>query len=296
MPVAHPLPRWLSFAAYPLLLMINLVAAGVDVQHATLGRSAPYLFAFNVLSLLLLEFRYPMQQRWRMTWHTAKRDLFFMAIGIATLVGANWALTALAIALAPTQGWLSDMPVVPGAVLALLVIQFLQYWQHRWQHESCRVAWRIHRPHHVSERVYLLMHVRFHPLDGVLVRAVFILPSILLGLPAASLYVMSVIVGLQGFVSHLNVDLRAGWFNYVFTGTELHRYHHSAEIAEGKNYGSFLPIFDLLFGTFVYRPGQAPAALGVAADDAGPTSSAWLGHLTFPFSRAQRRGVSSTSH
>ena len=285
MPIVRPLPRLLSVATYPLLLAINLVAVGFDIHQHALGRSTPFLFVTNVLILLLLEYFYPMQQRWRMSWHTAKRDLFFMALGILTLIGANWGLTALAIALAPKHGWLSDIPVVPGAVVAVLVIQFLQYWQHRWQHDSHRIAWRIHRPHHVSERVYLLMHVRFHPLDGILVRAVFILPSVWLGLPAASLYIMTVIVGLQGLVSHLNVDLRAGWLNYLFTGTELHRYHHSADVNEAKNFGAISPVFDLLFGTFVYRPGQAPAALGVAATDDGPNSSAWLSHLTFPFSK-----------
>ena len=31
----------------------------------------------------------------------------------------------------------------------------------------------------------------------------------------------------------------AGWLNYIFVGTELHRYHYS--------------VFDQMFGTFVYH-------------------------------------------
>jgi hypothetical protein len=106
MPIVRPLPHLLSIATYPLLLTINLVATGFDIHQHALGRSTPFLFGTNVLMLLLLEYFYPMQQRWRMSWHTAKRDLFFMALGILTLIGANWGLTALAIALAPKHGWL----------------------------------------------------------------------------------------------------------------------------------------------------------------------------------------------
>ena len=74
-----------------------------------------------------------------------------------------------------------------------------------------------------------------------------------------------------------------GWFNYIFVGTELHRYHHSAEINESKNYGATLSIYDQLFGTFVYHPGRPPAQLGVAEPSGFPDYDQTLAVLKLPF-------------
>ena len=287
MNTAKAIPRWLQWGVYPSLLVLNLALVSFDISEGSPGRHAGILSAFNVLSLMLLEYLYPMQQRWKMNWFSAKRDLFFMVIGIGSLIFSNWALTAFAIAIAPKSGLLNNLSVIHGTLIAMLVVQFFQYWLHRLLHESNgnvgRIAWRVHRAHHVLEKVYVLMHVRAHPVDAFLTRLVFILPLTLLGINANALYAMSIIVGLQGLISHLNVDLRAGWMNYLLTGTELHRYHHSADAKEGKNYGAFLPIYDLIFGTFVYRPNQAPAELGVSQEDEGPDSSATLAHIVYPF-------------
>lgn len=283
------IPRYLQWGTYPLLLTINLTVVTWDVMTNNSGRFAGALVTLNALSLLLLEYFYPMQMRWRMTWHTAKRDLFFMACGIVMIIFSNWALTYLAIAIAPTEGWLNDIPVITATIIAMVIVQFFQYWLHRFMHEGRgklgKFFWKVHRPHHILERVYVLMHARFHPIDAFFTRAVFIFPLTWLGISADALYAMTIIVGLQGLIGHLNVDLRAGYLNYLVTGTELHRFHHSADVQEGKNYGAFLPLFDLLFGTFVYHPAQAPKELGVSPTDQGPNSDATIAHIIYPFKK-----------
>ena len=59
------------------------------------------------------------------------------------------------------------------------------------------------------------------------------------------------------------VDIRAGWVNYLLMGTELHRYHHSADPAQAKSYAAVVTLWDLLFGTFYYRPGVVTLRPGV---------------------------------
>ena len=71
--------------------------------------------------------------------------------------------------------------------------------------------------------------------------------------------------GMHGLISDFNVDVRAGWFNYLFVGTELHRYHHTAVVTDAGIFGATLSIFDQLFGTFVYHPGVPLRDLGVGA-------------------------------
>ena len=93
----------------------------------------------------------------------------------------------------------------------------------------------------------------------------------------------NIIVTLQGLVSHCNLDLRAGWFNYLFVGTELHRYHHSANLAESKNYAATLSLLDLGFGTFYYRPGRVPERLGVLDPSAYPDSNELWKIMKLPF-------------
>jgi sterol desaturase/sphingolipid hydroxylase (fatty acid hydroxylase superfamily) len=90
---------------------------------------------------------------------------------------------------------------------------------------------------------------------------------------------------MHGLFSHFNVDIRAGWMNYLFVGTELHRYHHSANVAEAGNFGATLSVFDLIFGTFVYRPGLPPQELGVTGDL--PPYERFAAVLALPFQRGR---------
>jgi sterol desaturase/sphingolipid hydroxylase (fatty acid hydroxylase superfamily) len=113
---------------------------------------------------------------------------------------------------------------------------------------------------------------------------VLLLPAIVLGLSPEAAFAAAVFNGFQGLVSHFNVDARAGWLNRLFIGTELHRFHQSADVAEGKNYGAVFSVWDQLFGT--YRlPGIAPVALGVMDRKADPADSAWCQWLALPFRR-----------
>ncbi len=102
--------------------------------------------------------------------------------------------------------------------------------------------------------------------------------------------------GFQGLLSHFNVDVRAGWFNGVLVGTELHRFHHSADVAEAGNYAAVFSIWDRIFGTFRH-PSHAPHALGVPDRESYPPDRDWLGLWALPFSAsaAQRSVTSATS-
>jgi sterol desaturase/sphingolipid hydroxylase (fatty acid hydroxylase superfamily) len=90
-------------------------------------------------------------------------------------------------------------------------------------------------------------------------------------------------IGFQGLVSHFNVDIRAGWLNYIFIGTETHRYHHSAAKEEAENYGVVLALWDIVFGTFYYRPGVTPEKLGVEHPEDYPSSENLVSVFRLPF-------------
>lgn len=292
MPTCRPgaSPHFIKYGLYPLLFVAMLGYALYELQKPAthFGSGYSYYLLALVVVMLLVEAIHPLRAEWKMT-HASffRRDLPFMLIGALTLVlvnyAASWVILNVGIARGDAH---AGLPLLPAVVLALLIPDFIWYWVHRFSHEGRgalgRWMWRMHVAHHLPQQVYLLMHGVAHPLNTIIVRGIFTVPLFLLGFSTESLFIANLVVGLHGFVSHFNVDIRAGWFNYLFMGTELHRYHHSADPREGKNYSSTVALWDLLFGTFHYRPHENPQRLGVAEPERYPRDRELLKVLALP--------------
>ena len=281
----------LKYGLYPVLLALTSGYVTFELAGANPVPGRHYGFYLGgVLSIMLaLEALHPMRREWSMTWGTLlRRDLPYLAINAATIAAAGVFVNELLRRFAIDRGeQFLTLPLVPSVILILVIPEFFWYWVHRWSHEARgrmgRWLWRVHLPHHMPRQLYAVMHVVAHPLNTIVVRLILSAPLYVLGFSAESLFVANAIVGLQGIVSHYNVEMRAGWLNYVLVGNELHRYHHSANVEEARNFGNIVPIWDIVFGTFVYRPGIAPAALGLADPDAYPSESDLLRVLALPF-------------
>lgn len=289
MAMKHSISKAVAYAAYPALLSATLatifasIAFAWDLEAVLWG----YLSGLLVV-LIVLERLFPLSPRWGMTRAGFLRDLKYLIASGAAIGAVRAGFGALALRLGEgSRGPLADVPLWIAVPSALLAFDFLQYWLHRWSHENA-FLWRIHVAHHLPDRVYVVMHAVFHPLGALLTAALLQAVLLLLGLSPAAVFAAMLIIDLQTMVSHFNVDIRAGAFNYLLVGAELHRYHHSADAAEAGNYGAVTPIWDLLFGTFVYRPGRQPAALGVEAGAPYPPSGRFWSVLALPFSPGPR--------
>jgi len=281
--------RW---GLYPLLLawVAGCIAYGL-AHPADLTTVLALKSGVMVALLLLLEWLVPYERRWGMTWrHLWRRDLVFIAMNGATLALLGWGLAALSIELAEvTQGPAAAWPLWLQVVAGLVAFEALQYTTHRWMHFGRgplgHFLWRTHAIHHLPQQLYVVMHAVFHPFNAIIVRLVVqLLPVWLLGYGPEAAFVIGSIIALHGTVSHLNLDMRAGWLNYVFVGPELHRYHHSAEGQNATNLAATLSVFDWLLGTFEYRPGVPPRALGLREEDGYPGQHAPLRSALFPLS------------
>ena len=285
--------RFVRYWFYPLLLVVTLVSALLTLFGDGNLQRAFAAFAFARLVLLfVVEWAIPYRKEWGMTWRSFLRDLKYAVMlgggGFAVKFAAGW----LAIGVADnSQGALSHWPVVVQLLVLVLTYEFFQYWQHRYSHESStglgRFLWRVHVQHHLSRRVYLLMHVVSHPINFIVVIAIQAGVIYGLGVGKEAVFLFNVILGLQGLVSHFNVQISAGPLNYVLVGTELHRTHHSADPEDAGNYGVLTPFWDLVFGTFRYRPDRAPKALGVHDPQQYPTSNQFFATLVLPFRRTK---------
>lgn len=289
----------IRFLLYPLLAAATLVYLWLELtgSRSSIGQYYGAYLAALVVVMVVVEAAHPMRREWRKTWVTFwRRDLPFLLLGASTLAFADWVAARAVTAHALSRGeLLADVPLLAGVAITILISDFVWYWVHRLSHEARgrhgRHIWRVHAAHHLPAQVYVLMHAIAHPINTLVVRAILTLPAYFLGFSPEVVFTASVVTGFQGLVSHFNVDSRVGWLNYILVGTELHRYHHSANLAESKNFGAVVSLWDQLFGTFVYRPGRAPEALGVEDATQYPSETQLTAVLAYPFARRAIRSV-----
>ncbi|HQU85877.1 MAG TPA: sterol desaturase family protein [Pyrinomonadaceae bacterium] len=287
------LQKFVTYGLYHFLLTVHIVKCSLAIYYEWDFKTVSmFISAPQFILLFAVEFLFPAKQEWKMTWKSFFRDLKFGASGILTLYISRIGIGYLMIFLSENnEGILKGLPFVLGFIITLLAYESFLYWYHRLSHEmGGKVGgflWRVHSIHHLPDKVYLLMHTVFHPLNAIVVSLILQGVLVAAGVDAKSMYLLNTFVGLQGLFSHFNVDIRAGFLNFIFVGTELHRFHHSANMSEAKNYGQIVSIWDLVFGTFYYKPGILPERLGVAEPSEYPNSNEYWKGFLLPFRAAK---------
>jgi sterol desaturase/sphingolipid hydroxylase (fatty acid hydroxylase superfamily) len=176
--------------------------------------------------------------------------------------------------------WLAQL------ALALVVVEFFQYWLHRLEHEKDWL-WRFHATHHSAPRLYWLNAARFHFVDTGLLNIGYIVPLVALGAPAPVFTLWVVAASIHGICQHANMQIRCGPLNWVFSMAELHRWHHSRLVRESNtNYGQNLILWDVVFGTrFLPADREPPKDIGIANLPAFPMT--WWAQLVSPLRWAE---------
>jgi sterol desaturase/sphingolipid hydroxylase (fatty acid hydroxylase superfamily) len=282
-------PKAVQYGLYPIMLgtLLGTVYLAVRLRwnyQTVYGAATLFLVAVFIAGERL----FPLNREWSMTGKSFLRDLKYILLDAPTIALTKSAFGFFAIHYSQRHaGFFTQKPIVISTIVFLLVFEFLQYWFHRFSHGGKgpvgSFLWKVHLAHHLPDRVYVVMHAVFNPINALLSAAIIQTPLILLGIPPAAALAATLLIDLQSLVSHFNADIRAGALNYVFIGTETHRYHHSADAGEAGNFGNTLAVWDLVFGTHRYRPGRNPERLGVGNPGLYPKSENILGVLAFPF-------------
>lgn len=152
---------------------------------------------------------------------------------------------------------LSGLGTWSGALVGVLVYEFVGYWYHRGIHSS-DLLWRgIHQMHHSPERLDSYSAFWFHPFDMAGWTAVFSLGlTVIVGLSAQATTVTLLFVTLLSIFQHTNVRTPR-WLGYFVQRPESHSWHHARD-RHRNNYAD-TPVFDILFGTFDNPKDFAPA-------------------------------------
>ena len=258
-------------ASYPTVLTFGFgtfAALAAQGLHVTL---ASYIAVLGGAALVTLhELKLPCRAEWRPGLPEVGADTLFMLV---VQVALPYLLSiTLVIFLAEqlrvrgfiVEGlWPHELPVAAQACLMLVAADFFRYWLHRAFHRF-EFMWCYHAVHHSPHRLYWLNVGRFHPIEKAVQFAVDTLPFALLGVSTEVLAAYFVFYAVNGFFQHSNCDVRLGPLNYIVSGPELHRWHHSEFTEESDtNFGNNLIIWDLLFGTRFLPADWAVGRLGL---------------------------------
>jgi sterol desaturase/sphingolipid hydroxylase (fatty acid hydroxylase superfamily) len=263
-----------AVSAFPVVIAVThggalaLMRSGVDPALAL----APFVIG-AYLVIAVAERVVP----WHRSWLHSRGDLrtdvgFFAANGAMsatltplTLAGATWLGARLAARIGAGL-WPAGWPLLAQLALALVLAELVEYSFHRAMHEVPWL-WRFHATHHSAPRLYWLNAVRFHPIDLFLVGTVKLVPLAVLGAGAPVFALANLFSAVHGAFQHANLPVRLGPLNWVFSMTELHRWHHSKAVEEANhNYGGNLIVWDVVFGTrFLPERREPPEEIGIEA-------------------------------
>lgn len=227
------------------------------------------------------EWRWPYREDWRAQPADRRRDALFAIALLGADALADLLIRGLVMHLnAPGAGPAAALPLWLAVPLAALLGEFGDYWLHRLKHRGGWL-WRVHFVHHRPGALNVTNNFTTHPLDLLLRKTVHVLPLWLLGFDPLAIALAGLFSQTQSFATHANSRGTLGWLNYLIGSAELHRWHHSVNVDEALNFGTALPLWDQLFGTFRWRGGE-PVVLGVAASAEQPGQHDIRGLLGYP--------------
>ena len=145
-----------------------------------------------------------------------------------------------------------------GALAAMLLYQAVGYAYHRSLHASDWLFRVVHQQHHSAERLDAASAFLFHPFDMIGWTVVSTLALTLLGVTPGAAVVFALAGGFLSTFQHANITTPR-ILGYFIQRPESHSYHHGRG-RHRSNY-SDLPLFDVVFGTFV-NPREFAAETG----------------------------------
>ena len=167
---------------------------------------------------------------------------------------------------------LMDLRWMPDwLLLATLILlwDFCNYWEHRFEH---RFLWSFHAVHHAPTQLHAA-HTYAHPVQLICQFFFKVLPFSLLGLKGVAVPALAVVmVAFWNFFIHASTRLHVGPLRWLLVDNRFHRIHHSVETRHfDKNFAPVFSIWDQLFGTAHFpAPDEHPA---VGVEDVRPPRS-----------------------
>lgn len=275
-----PVARVLRYIAYPVLLLTAVVITATAIHLSLPLTVVNFCFLVGNLSYLaLLERIIPYEPAWHPEGWEWRRDGLYYLITLGTGAVARAAVFSVPLVVTPLH---SNLPLAVEIPLAIVVLSFCSFLFH-WLSHRVPWLWRVHGIHHVPMKVNVSNNNVNHFIDVFGHFFATQLPLLLLGLSQPAIFAVTMLKAAQGYGIHANIDVKLGRLNYLLTTPEQHRLHHSLDPREAGHYSADLTLWDLLFGSFTWRPKKAPAEVGVQDLASFPPAGAILANQLHPF-------------
>ena len=158
--------------------------------------------------------------------------------------------------------YVAQIPPQYLPIVGFLLFDFAVYWTHRFYHEI-PFLWKFHAIHHSTKTLDWVSGFRGHPFDGTLIAPAFVF-LVTAGFTAELTGIFAIAQLLLGLFLHANVSWRLKPLHKLVITPEFHHWHHTNEPdAIWTNYSTFLPIWDLIFGTYFMPKDRRPEIYGV---------------------------------
>lgn len=135
-----------------------------------------------------------------------------------------------------------------GAVVGIVVYEFIHYWYHRLAHERKWLWLAGHQMHHSAESLDTFGAYYLHPFDAFMFTTIASLVFYpLLGLLPEAGIVGALFLTFNAMFQHANIKT-PHWLGYLIQRPESHVIHH----AKGHHRDNYcdIPVWDMVFGTF----------------------------------------------
>ncbi len=137
-------------------------------------------------------------------------------------------------------------------IFDILLLDFMIYWWHRFNHEV-KFLWRFHKVHHLDEFLDVSTAVRFHfgeVIFSSFARAIFIIAT---DISLTAVLIAETLLLLSSIFQHSNLRLSEALerkLNLVIVTPAWHwLHHHQKQVDTDSNYGNILTCWDRLFGS-----------------------------------------------
>jgi sterol desaturase/sphingolipid hydroxylase (fatty acid hydroxylase superfamily) len=283
----------IRYGAYPVIFgacaMAVLVLAGQGVSP---WPSFAAVAAAGIAAVALLERVQPYETAWLTDHNDTAADAIHLLVNLGLLSGTAYLAYATRGLVPATKLWPEHWPLWVQVLLAGTIIDVGLYAMHRLSHRF-EWLWRLHAPHHSSERLYWMNGERRHPVSALCLAGPGILAVVTLGATPLVITAWLTILAVHLAFQHSNIDYRLGVLRHVLGVAEVHRWHHKREYEDAQvNFGEFWMLWDRLFGTFLDQPQRVGAASVGLREETMPHD--YLGQLVWPFRRRKHRLITES--
>jgi sterol desaturase/sphingolipid hydroxylase (fatty acid hydroxylase superfamily) len=195
------------------------------------------------------------------------------------------------------SGWVA----ADTMTVVLFVAYELGYWIDHYLSHNVPFLWEFHKVHHTAEVLSPLTNFRVHPVDTIVFNNILAvvmgvaggLAHYLLGRGAAPLAIANsnvivlVFFFLIGHLQHTHFWIAfTGLWGRIILSPAHHQIHHSTDPRHfNKNLGSFLAVWDWMFGT-LYMPSRTREKLDFGVEPKRADAHTVTGGLISPILRA----------